>query len=57
MDAMQVLAHETAMGFQGSLHEALPDAPVKPYRAPTKIRLARTLRRTADRLDPVTMCS
>ncbi|WP_214323135.1 hypothetical protein [Nonomuraea sediminis] len=56
MDAMQVLAHETAMGYQGSLHEALPEAPVKPDKPPAKIRLARTLRRTADRLDPVPAC-
>jgi hypothetical protein len=54
MDAMQVLAHQTTMGHRHSLHEALPDAPVRPYhdRARARARLARTLRRTADRLDP-----
>ncbi|NUP67444.1 MAG: hypothetical protein HOV96_09860 [Nonomuraea sp.] len=54
MDAMQVLAHRTAMGFQESLHAALPGAPRKPSpeRAAVRARLAHSLRWTADRLDP-----
>ncbi|WP_049568245.1 hypothetical protein [Nonomuraea sp. SBT364] len=54
MDAMQVLAHRTAMGHASTLHEALPDAPVKSFteRRRVRVRLAYTLRVTADRLDP-----
>ncbi|MEV1243807.1 hypothetical protein ACIBO2_13100 [Nonomuraea sp. NPDC050022] len=56
MDAMQVLAHQTAMGHGHTLEEALPGAPVKrsPDRAGVRLRLAHTLRWTADRLDPGT---
>lgn len=56
MEAMQVLAHQTAMGHRESLYQALPDAPVRPHRdrTPVRARLAHTLRWTADRLDPVT---
>jgi hypothetical protein len=55
MEAMQVLAHQTAMGHRHTLEEALPGAPVKPSpgRANVRGRLAHTLRWTADRLDPV----
>ncbi|UBU11682.1 hypothetical protein [Nonomuraea gerenzanensis] len=55
MDAMQVLAHQTAMGHRGSLGEALPGAPRRPERpaARVRVRLAYSLRWTADRLDPV----
>ncbi|MEU7856470.1 hypothetical protein [Nonomuraea sp. NPDC049141] len=55
MDAMQVLAHQTAMGHGHRLAEALPGAPIKrsPDKAGVRVRLAHTLRRTADRLDPV----
>ncbi|MFC4008153.1 hypothetical protein ACFOY2_13045 [Nonomuraea purpurea] len=54
MDAMQVLAHQTAMGHRGSVEEALPGAPRRPHRprATVRLRLARSLRWTADRLDP-----
>ncbi|WP_084957827.1 hypothetical protein [Thermoactinospora rubra] len=57
MDAMQVLAHQTAMGHSRHLRSALPGAPTVPGeaskgRAHVRVRLARTLRRTADRLDP-----
>ncbi|GGS70942.1 hypothetical protein ACFFV7_18295 [Nonomuraea spiralis] len=54
MDGMQVLAHRTAMGFRGSLHAALPGAPRRrlPERVAVRARLASSLRRTADRLDP-----
>ncbi|MCK2212498.1 hypothetical protein MF672_001590 [Actinomadura sp. ATCC 31491] len=57
MDAMQVLAHESAMGHRGSLGAALPDAPRRPHRpgrarAGVRVRLAHSLRWTADRLDP-----
>ncbi|GAA3667012.1 hypothetical protein GCM10022224_033880 [Nonomuraea antimicrobica] len=60
MDAMQVLAHMTAMGHRGSLEEALPGAPRRPDRAEgsaravgrARVRLAYSLRWTADRLDP-----
>jgi hypothetical protein len=55
MDAMQVLAHQTAMGHRESLGAALPHAPRRPDRekARVRIRLAHSLRWTADRLDPV----
>ncbi|MFC4122679.1 hypothetical protein [Nonomuraea zeae] len=55
MDAMQVLAHQTAMGYRGSLDEALPGAPRRPHRerGVVRVRLAHSLRWTADRLDPV----
>jgi hypothetical protein len=60
MDAMQVLAYRTAMGHQESVHAALPDAPVLPHRerarAGVRVRLAHTLRWTADRLDPIPEC-
>ncbi|NUW36557.1 hypothetical protein HTZ77_34895 [Nonomuraea sp. SMC257] len=58
MDAMQVLAHQTAMGYRDSLREALPEAPVKASRDGARVRrrLAVALRSTADRLDPVTAC-
>ncbi|GAA3175906.1 hypothetical protein [Nonomuraea roseoviolacea] len=58
MDAMQVLAHQTAMGYRDSLHEALPDAPVRASRSRAQVRrrLAGALRSTADRLDPVAAC-
>ncbi|MFI6295407.1 hypothetical protein ACIBEJ_27705 [Nonomuraea sp. NPDC050790] len=54
MDAMQVLAHQTAMGYEDSLRTALPGAPRRPGRdvERVRVRLARTLRRTADHLDP-----
>lgn len=54
MDAMQVLTHQTAMGYRGSLEEALPGAPRRPHRqaARVRVRLAHSLRWTADRLDP-----
>lgn len=54
MDAMQVLAHQTAMGYRDSLGEALPGAPRRPHhaRARVRVRLADSLRWTADRLDP-----
>ncbi|MEU1385286.1 MULTISPECIES: hypothetical protein [unclassified Nonomuraea] len=54
MDAMQVLAHRTAMGLRGSLDAALPGAPRRrdPERVAVRARLAHSLRRTADRLDP-----
>ncbi|MEV0615240.1 hypothetical protein AB0I81_18095 [Nonomuraea sp. NPDC050404] len=57
MDAMQVLAHQTAMGYRGSLEEALPGAPRRAYEAGrpagrVRHRLAHSLRWTADRLDP-----
>ncbi|GAA2213406.1 hypothetical protein GCM10009850_088680 [Nonomuraea monospora] len=54
MDAMQVLAHQSAMGHRGSLGAALPGAPRQPERAAAKVRvrLAYSLRWTADRLDP-----
>jgi hypothetical protein len=53
MDAMQVLAHRTAMGYRESLKEALPGAPRRPYEAGrVRHRLAHSLRWTADRLDP-----
>jgi hypothetical protein len=54
MDAMQVLAHQTAMGYRGSLHEALPAAPRRhsQERVAVRTRLAHSLRWTADRLDP-----
>ncbi|MFD9941846.1 hypothetical protein ACFWYW_06950 [Nonomuraea sp. NPDC059023] len=54
MDAMQVLAHQTAMGYEDGLRTALPDAPRQPGRDVERVRarLARTLRRTADHLDP-----
>ncbi|MGR6915274.1 hypothetical protein ACU635_13600 [[Actinomadura] parvosata] len=54
MDAMQVLAHQTAMGYEGSLGAALPGAPRRPERprATVRVRLAYSLRWTADRLDP-----
>ncbi|MFG6197152.1 hypothetical protein [Nonomuraea sp. JJY05] len=54
MDAMQVLAHQTAMGYQESLGEALPGAPRRPHRTRTRVRVrvAHSLRWTADRLDP-----
>ncbi|MEW9555816.1 hypothetical protein [Nonomuraea sp. NPDC050783] len=55
MDAMQVLAHETAMGLGGPLGEALPGAPRRPHRErrpKVRARLAHSLRWTADRLDP-----
>ncbi|GGO65722.1 hypothetical protein [Nonomuraea cavernae] len=55
MEAMQVLAHQTAMGHRETVHEALPGAPVRPSRERTRVRmrLACTLRWTADRLDPL----
>lgn len=58
MDAMQVLAYWTAMGHRESAHAALPDAPVLPHRdrARVRVRLAHSLRRTADRLAPVVEC-
>ncbi|MER6950754.1 hypothetical protein ABT294_42740 [Nonomuraea sp. NPDC000554] len=58
MEAMQVLAHQTAMGYTNTLHEALPGAPVVPSRERTRVRarLAYRLRWTADRLDPVPSC-
>ncbi|KAB8193443.1 hypothetical protein FH608_019570 [Nonomuraea phyllanthi] len=58
MEAMQVLAHQTAMGYRASLSEALPDAPRLPHRprarvgGRVRVRLAHSLRWTADRLDP-----
>ncbi|WP_433433217.1 hypothetical protein [Nonomuraea sp. CA-141351] len=54
MDAMQVLAHQTAMGYRDSLGEALPGAPRRPHhpRAKVRVRVAHSLRWTADRLDP-----
>ncbi|MGI5287637.1 hypothetical protein ACQEVF_30460 [Nonomuraea polychroma] len=54
MDAMQVLAHQTAMGYRESLGEALPGAPRRPSRdrGRVRVRLAHSLRWTADRLDP-----
>ncbi|GAA2869591.1 hypothetical protein [Nonomuraea rubra] len=57
MDAMQVLAHQTVMGYRESLEEALPGAPRRPYGAGrpargVRHRLAYSLRWTADRLDP-----
>ncbi|MEV0232602.1 hypothetical protein [Nonomuraea sp. NPDC050786] len=54
MDAMQVLAHQTAMGYRGSLGDALPEAPRRPHRprAKVRVRVAHSLRWTADRLDP-----
>ncbi|GAA2688859.1 MULTISPECIES: hypothetical protein [Nonomuraea] len=55
MDAMQVLAHQTAMGYEDGLHSALPGAPRRPDRPKTtqsRVRLARALRQAADRLDP-----
>ncbi|MGP3960079.1 hypothetical protein ACTWPT_29140 [Nonomuraea sp. 3N208] len=55
MDAMHVLAHQTAMGYRESLSEALPGAPRRPHRdrSRVRVRLADSLRWTADRLDPV----
>ncbi|MEV4170008.1 MULTISPECIES: hypothetical protein [unclassified Nonomuraea] len=54
MDALQVLAHQTAMGYRESLEEALPGAPRRAHRpaARVRVRLAHSLRWTADRLDP-----
>lgn len=54
MDAMQVLAHQSALGHTDTLTEALPGAPVKHSRdrRRVRVRLAHTLRVTADRLDP-----
>ncbi|GAA3469184.1 hypothetical protein [Nonomuraea roseola] len=55
MDAMQVLAHRTAMGYEDGLRSALPGAPRRPDHpkaAQTRVRLARALRQAADRLDP-----
>ncbi|SDM68611.1 hypothetical protein [Nonomuraea jiangxiensis] len=54
MEAMQVLAHQTAMGHSASLGEALPGAPRRPHRErrTVRVRLAYSLRWTADRLDP-----
>jgi hypothetical protein len=54
MDAMQVLAHQTAMGYRESPAEALPGAPRRPRRerGAVRVRLAYSLRWTADRLDP-----
>ncbi|MFG1945265.1 hypothetical protein [Nonomuraea sp. NPDC048826] len=58
MDAMQVLAYQIAMAHRESPHAALPDAPVLPHRdrARARVRLAHTLRWTADRLDPIMEC-
>ncbi|MDP4502731.1 hypothetical protein [Nonomuraea turcica] len=55
MDAMHVLAHQTAMGYRESLSAALPGAPRRPHRdrSRVRVRLAHSLRWTADRLDPV----
>ncbi|MFI6320085.1 hypothetical protein ACIBG8_21290 [Nonomuraea sp. NPDC050556] len=55
MDAMQVLAHQTAMGFTDYPRSALPGAPKRPRRR-IRTRVARTLRHTADRLDPIPTC-
>lgn len=54
MDAMHVLAHQTAMGYRESLSEALPGAPRRPHtsKARVRMRVAHSLRWTADRLDP-----
>ncbi|MEU4547499.1 hypothetical protein [Nonomuraea dietziae] len=55
MDAMQVLAHQTAMGYEDGLHSALPGAPRRPDHSKTgqtRMRLARALRQAADHLDP-----
>ncbi|MCF6471562.1 hypothetical protein FAF44_24670 [Nonomuraea sp. MG754425] len=55
MDAMQVLAHQAAMGYRDTLGQALPGAPRRPDRRPAirvRLRLAYSLRWTADRLDP-----
>ncbi|MFI6497385.1 hypothetical protein [Nonomuraea typhae] len=54
MDAMHVLAHQTAMGYSDSLRSALPGAPRQPGGDTERVRarLARALRRAADHLDP-----
>ncbi|MEU8245953.1 hypothetical protein [Nonomuraea sp. NPDC048916] len=48
-------AQQTAMGHRDTVHAALPGAPVRPAheRARVRVRLAHTLRWTADRLDPL----
>lgn len=56
MDAMHVLAHQTVMGLDDGLRSALPDAPrcagQRREVGEVRVRVARVLRHTADRLDP-----
>ncbi|MGW4470011.1 hypothetical protein ACWENQ_10080 [Nonomuraea sp. NPDC004354] len=54
MDAMQGLAHQTAMGFSDGLRCAQPGAPRRPGGDVERVgvRVARALRRAADQLDP-----